>query len=159
MSTDPWGSFLNITLDEQGKSKVEGVEIGIPALSFQIRRRFANAAITFGYLRNLVLASFTTNNATFRGFAAGEVLFTHASGSQATQGDPEITYNFVASPNLTGLTIGGVSGIEKKGHEYLWIWNRPDVDTENLLLVPKVKYVSVAQVYDSSNFSLLGINV
>lgn len=157
MGTDPFGKALNVTIDSEGKTSVEGLEIGLPALSFQIRRRFANADLTFGYLRTLVLASFSTNNATFRGFAAGEVLFTHASGSQSTDGDPEITFNFIGSPNLTGLTIGDIAGISKKGHEYLWVYSAPKPDVSNLLVIPRPKYVSVSQIYESSNFGAFGI--
>jgi hypothetical protein len=158
MGTDPFNKFINVSLEE-GKVVTNGVEIGVPALSFQIRRRFAHATLTFAYLKTLVLASFTWNAATFRGFAAGEVLFTHASGSQGSDGDPEVTLNFVASPNLTGLTVGGISGIDKKGHDYLWTYTEPNFDTTNFLIVPKVKHVSVAQVYKSSDFSILGVAV
>ncbi len=97
------------------------------------------------------------NNAAFKGFAVGEVLFLGASGSQRGADDWEITYRFAASPNVTGLAVGPISGINKKGWEYLWV-RYADAEDQNVLVKqPIAAYVE--QVYELGNFSTLGIGV
>jgi hypothetical protein len=59
------------------------------------------------------------NNSAFKGFAAGECLFLGAAGTKRASGDWEITFRFAASPNVTGLTIGDITGIDKKDSR-LW---------------------------------------
>lgn len=137
--------------------QVEGVDVGIPALKFSVRKRFANADLTTGYVNTLHALTYTTNNATFMGFAAGELLFVGASGQQGTDSDPEVTFNFIASPNVTGLSVGDITSIAKKGHEYLWVFFESIEDATAKATVKRPKSVHVEQVYGSSNFSSLGI--
>ena len=104
------------------------------------------------------------NNATFRGLAAGECLFLGASGTlhgtetdTETTGDWEITYRFAASPNKTGITIGSISGIAKKGWEYLWVRYADVEDMDAMAMVKRPVAAYVEQVYESADFSLLDI--
>jgi hypothetical protein len=104
----------------------------------------------------------TTNSAAFRGFEAGEVLFVGCSGNQEWddqkgRGPWSLSYRFVASKNITGDTIGSITGIAKKGHEYLWVRYEDAVDSSSLIKKPKAVYVN--KVYKESNFSSLGIGV
>ncbi|MCS7168060.1 MAG: hypothetical protein RMI91_12010 [Gemmatales bacterium] len=78
-----------------------------------------------------------------------------ASGSQRGQDDWEITFSFAASPNATGLTVGEITDIEKKGWEYLWV-RYQDIEDENVL-VKQPAAVYVEQVYSHGDFALLGI--
>ena len=106
------------------------------------------------------------NNATFRGLAAGECLFLGASGTlHGTEftdgtsggGDWEITYRFAASPNKTGITIGSISGIAKKGWEYLWVRYADVEDMNAMAMVKRPVAAYVEQVYESADFSSLDI--
>jgi len=102
----------------------------------------------------------TTNISNFRGFSAGEVLFVGCSGAQEWddqkgRGPWSLAFRFVASQNVTNQTIGDISGIDKKGHEYLWVRYEESVDTN--ALIKKPKYVYVNKVYRESDFSALGI--
>jgi hypothetical protein len=88
------------------------------------------------------------------------VLFLGASGSQewdSQKGDGPwtLSFKFVASKNITGQTIGSIEGIEKKGHEYLWVRYESAVSGSDL--VKKPKYVYVNTVYREGDFSGLGI--
>lgn len=139
------------------KDSVEGVEIGVRALKFSIRKRVPRATITFDYVVLLHNMTFTVNNATFLGFAAGELLFTGASGSQATESDPEVTYNFIASPNDILIPIGDIVVISKKGHDYLWVYCEEEEDATANMTVKRPLAAYVEQVYTTSNFSDLGI--
>lgn len=146
-----------IGADDNG---VNGVDIVVPQLQWQESYDVPNAYVTNGYITGVAALTGTVNNAGFRGFAAGEVLFLGCSGSQEWddqkgRGPWSLTFRFVASPNVTDQTIGSVSGIVKNGHEYLWI--RYEVSEQSGSLLRKPKYVYVNKVYKDGNFSLLGI--
>ena len=98
---------------------------------------------------------FSFGSGPVKGFAAGEVLFLGASGSQRGEDDWEITFRFAASPNVTGLTIGDIEGIDKKGWEYLWV-RYADAEDEKVLVKQPIA-VYVERVYDEGNFAGLGI--
>jgi hypothetical protein len=139
---------------------VNGIDIITPQLQWQEQYDVPNAYITAAYVRGLAGLTGTTNNAAFRGFEAGEVLFVGCSGSQEWDNEKgsgpwSLSYRFIASKNVTGQTIGSISGIEKKGHEYLWVRYEDAVSGSSLLKQPKAVYVS--KVYKDADFSQLGI--
>ena len=146
-----------IGVDSNG---VNGVDIVVPQLQWQESYDVPNAYVTATYVRGVAGITGTTNNASFRGFEAGEVLFLGCSGSQEWddqkgKGPWSLSYRFVASKNVTGQTIGSISGVEKKGHEYLWVRYEDAVSGSSLIKQPKAVYVS--KVYKDSDFSLLGL--
>jgi hypothetical protein len=134
---------------------VEGVDITIPVFNFTETHIFLTSFVTQAYKIALFNLTGKVNNAGFRGFAANEVLFLGASGSKRGADDWEITFRFAASPNVVGLTIGDIAGVDKKGWEYLWI-RYADAEDENVLIKrPIAAYVE--KVYDLADFSGLGI--
>ena len=139
---------------------VNGVDVVMPQLQWQETYDVPNAYVTATYARGLARMTGTTNNASFRGFEAGEVLFMGCTGSQEWddqkgKGPWSLSFKFVASPNITNETIGTITGIEKKGHEYLWVRYEDSVSSNELLKRPKAVYVN--RVYKESDFSQLGI--
>jgi hypothetical protein len=155
--------FKAIAVDSNG---VNGVDVVVPQLQWQEQYDVPNAYVTATYVRRLADLTGTTNNASFRGFDAGEVLFMGCSGSQEWddqkgKGPWSLSYRFVASPNagssgsVPAITIGPISGINKKGHEYLWV--RYEEATDSGTLLKKPKHVYVNKVYREGNFSQLGI--
>lgn len=146
-----------IAVDSNG---VNGVDIVVPQLQWQESYDVPNAYVTSAWIRGVAGVTGTTNAATFRGFEAGEVLFVGCSGSQEWddqkgRGPWSLSFRFVASKNVTGQTIGTISGVEKKGHEYLWVRYEDAEDSNTLLKRPKHVYVN--RVYRESDFGLLGI--
>jgi hypothetical protein len=88
------------------------------------------------------------------------VLFMGASGARrGTDPDDryEITYKFAASPNQDGMSVGGISGIQKRGWDYLWVQYGDDVDPTAKVLIKKPIAVYVEQVYPFASFAGLGI--
>src|SRR5262249_36297567 len=134
---------------------VEGTDITIPVYNFKETHYIPVAFITPAYKTILFYLTGKVNVLPFEGFAPGEVLFMGASGSQRGQEDWEITFSFAASPNVTGLSIGSISGINKKGWEYLWVRYQDAEDEDTLVKQPSAAYVE--QVYPYGDFSLLGI--
>jgi hypothetical protein len=93
----------------------------------------------------------------FRGFQPGEVLFLGASGTQRGDGLWEITFKFAASPNRDNIAVGSITGIAKKGWEYLWVQYGDDVDDTVKTRIKKPIAVYVERVYDEGNLASLGI--
>jgi hypothetical protein len=159
--------FPSSAPDQQGAIAVDGngvngVDIVVPQLQWQETYDVPNTYVTSAWIRRVAGVSGTTNAASFRGFDAGEVLFMGCSGSQEWddqkgKGPWSLTFRFVASRNVTGQKIGDVTGVSKKGHEYLWVHYETASDSSSQSLIKKPKYVYVNKVYDSSDFSKLGI--
>lgn len=134
---------------------VEGADIEVPDFSFNETIYAPNSWITDTYLQALRdVAAAPVNNNTFHGYTGGEVLFTGASGSRRGQtGDWEISLHFRVRKNQTSLSIGGITGIDKNGWEYLWVRYKSKVSGNRKTKVPA--QVFVEKVYEESDFSAL----
>ncbi len=149
-----------------GNAEVQGVDVTVPIYNFSETHYLTVEQVTPEYKGTLFQLTGKVNNAAFRGLAAGECLFLGASGTlHGTEftdgtsggGDWEITYRFAASPNKTGITIGSITGIAKKGWEYLWVRYADVEDMNAMAMVKRPVAAYVEQVYESADFSLLDI--
>lgn len=147
---------------------VQGVDIVVPQLTWTETYDVPDLYVTTDYIKSVSSLTGTVNNATFRGFEAGEVLFLGASGSQQWDSDKgdgpwSLSYKFAAAANqgpgktYPAITIGEITDIAKDGHDYLWVRYEDDVSNDTLLKKPKFVYVN--KVYRRANFALLGIEV
>ena len=134
---------------------VEGVDITVPVYNFSETHYFST--ISPSYRSALFFLTGKVNNASFKGMAAGECLFLGASGSQRGSEKWEINFRFAGSPNRTGIQIGAITGIAKKGWEYLWVRYADEADATAHALVKKPVGVYIERVYEEGNFSSLGI--
>lgn len=148
--------------------RVVGVDVVTPALTWTEAYDVPGAYVTPAYIKMLSELTGSVNNATFRTFRAGEVLFVGCSGSQewdSEKGDGpwSLSYKFTASGNCGGgqtypaLTVGDITDVQKDGHDFLWVSYEAAVSSSSLLRVPK--YVYVNKVYRRADFSRLGIGV
>ncbi len=153
-----FGGAIGVTADG-----VEGVDITVPVYQFSETHYFSNVQVTASYKGAIFSCTGKTNAGAFKGFAPGEVLFLGASGSKRGDGsgvgggDWEITFRFAASPNQTGLSVGSITGISKKGWEYLWVRYADAEDTGSGAIIKKPIAAYVERVYDAANFGALGI--
>lgn len=69
----------------------------------------------------------------------------------------EITFRFAALPNKTGLTVGDITGIAKKGWEYLWVLYSEEEDTTSKRLRKVPVEVHIEKVYEDDDFADLQI--
>jgi hypothetical protein len=147
---------------------VNGVDIIIPQLTWTESYDVPNQYVSTNYIKTVSSLTGTVNNAAFRTFAAGEVLFAGASGSQQWDSDKgdgpwNLSYKFIASPNqgsgktLPAITVGAVTNVEKDGHDYLWVRYEDSVANDTLFKQPKFVYVN--KVYRRADFSQLGLGV
>lgn len=139
------------------RNNIEGVDIAVPVYNFGLVNYESNAAVSEAYKQVLYNLTGKVNQASWNGYNAGEVLFLGASGSMRKGGDWEITYRFAASPNKTNLTIGNISGITKKGWEYLWVQYIDEEDASAGSMIKRPHSVHIEQVYEYGNFSQLHV--
>jgi len=149
-------------------NSVNGVDVIAPALNWTESYDVPSNYVSAAYIRRIAGMTGTTNSASFRGFATGEVLFGGAQGShewddQKGYGCWTLNYKFIASQNADGtatgapkLKFGDITDIQKKGHEYIWCRYSSTSGSDNIL-TQKPQYVYVNRVYRSTNFSNLGI--
>jgi hypothetical protein len=135
--------------------EIKGVDIQIPVGKFSIVVYQPVATVTDAYKETLLEMTGSVNNATWRSMDAGTVLFAGVEGSQRGKDDWQLTFHFDYQPNITGHTIGTITGIAKKGHEYLWVLYEDAEDENTLVKTPKAVYVE--QVYQTAAFSSLTI--
>lgn len=156
----------SLNVDKSGKA--QGVDVQIPALRFTISVKLAGAAVDAAYIKLLNSLTATTNDATFYGFAPGEVLFLSSTGTvplTPDEVDVEASFTFAveanadAGPPNNTLAFGDVVGVAKGGHDYLWIQyvDQPDDTATPKRMVTVPRAVHVAQIYAPEDFSKLGI--
>lgn len=142
-----------------GKDTIDGVDVTVPVYHFGETHYLPAELVTPAYKAELFRLTGTVNAFPFRGFDTGEVLFLGASGSKRGQDDWEIAYKFAASPNAFGLSVGSITGINKRGWDYLWVRYADVEDGNAKMLVQRPIAAYVEQVYPYRDFSGLGIGV
>lgn len=154
---------FNSCIDVNDDGEVQGVEIVIPALKLSARKRWLRSNALYkhdtfqAYIRSLASVTGTTNNATWQGYSAGELLFLGATGEFQDGKDNEIEYHFAASANVGAYSIGTIALSGKRGHDYVWVRYEHAIDSSQLVRKPKWAYVE--RVYGESAFStVLGIS-
>jgi hypothetical protein len=138
---------------------VEGCEIVVPKFSWSETWQLPIAEYGWAYSQKLKLITGKVNGWRFRGFPAGQVLFHGGKGSASTK-DPtliEITYTFEQSDDVKAQTIGDITNVAKAGWQYLWVQYQETHDQSAKSFARQPVGVYVEKVYDSANFTLLGI--
>lgn len=149
---------IGVKRSGKGTYTVDGCDITVPQFVFSETHYLAAGLVTWDYAATLCELTGKTNASAWRAFAAGQVLFLGASGRQRGEEDWAVTFKFVAGRNLTDLTIGEITGIQKKAWQYMdIIYQDVDNDTAHAIL-PKAIVVTINDVYHEGNFALLGIS-
>lgn len=145
---------INVTRDG-----IEGTDILMPHLSFSETVVKPVAFVTHTYIRTLKSLVGKYNQASWKGFDAGTVLFVGAAGGRRGQNDYSLTYRFLNADNETGLQVGDITGIDKKAWEYLWVKYREEEQTVggNDFVVEVPEWAYVERVYGPGDFSGIGI--
>jgi hypothetical protein len=139
---------------------IQGTDILIPFMTFQINYTFNNSVITDAYIQTLTTIVGSVNSDVFHNFQAGTLLLTKVSGQQRDDLSWDLSFGFSASANKTGLTVGDITGIAKKGWEYMWVYymDKTDTTSDGVTYVRKIPVsVHIEQVYNTSTYSSLGI--
>lgn len=136
---------------------VEGVDITVPVFQWSETHYLPDSFVTPAYRGTVRALTGRVNSIDWNGYPAGEVLFMGAAGTKRGYGDWEVTFKFAQQPNMTDLVVGPITGIAKKGWEYLWVRyeDTEDVNAKALIKTPVAVYVE--QVYWTGDLNLLGI--
>ena len=152
-----FGGAIGVTHDN-----VEGVDITIPVYQFSETHYLPASVVTPAYRGTLFYLTGKVNSGSFRGLQPGECLFLGASGSRrgtSADDDWEISFRFAGSPNVSGLQVGSIGGINKKGWEYMWVRYQDAEDEDAKVLIKKPIAVYIEKVYEQANLGGLGIGV
>lgn len=151
-----YGGQINVTDDGP-----EGVEILTP--TYEMVCDFVRPAsdIDLFYQTQLFRMTATYNNAAFRGFDAGEVLFLGAELVQRGNrvSDPwDCTYRFRVNPNIVDATIGAglsepITGVDALGHDTVWVKYQREVNETEKTAKTVPTHVFVERVYEPSDFA------
>jgi hypothetical protein len=131
--------------------EVKGVEIVIPAMKINVNYKHPLGVLTLARAKFLNNITGTVNSDSFLTFAPGEVLFLGARGSDGTSAEATVSYSFAMAANATGLTIGSIAGVAKKGHEVAWIRYEDTITVADSKDQPTrvPKFVYVDRVYET----------
>lgn len=141
---------IGVTID----GEVEGCDRMSPHFEWSVTRIFG--FVTLQYFQSLYALVGTTNNAQFYGFPIGTLLFIGASLQARDTQKVTMTYKFAARPNEVNIAIcDNLTVPAKKGWEYLWVSYKNVADANKLFMQPDAAYVE--RIYDSSDFTLIGI--
>ena len=150
--------------DQKGAIGVEGdvvtgTEIVVPAMKINVKYRHPEGELTIAEARRISRHTGKTNTSTFLTYDAGEVLFLGARGSDGETAEAEVTYHFAMAENEDNLTIGDITGIEKKAWDVGWVQWEDKVASANgddhPTRVPKFVYID--RVYNKVDLaSVLG---
>ena len=161
-------------INVNAEGEVEGVDSIVPGLTVSVTQRMEGATLTPGYALEVSNLIGKYNNTEFMGFPAGTMQLTAGDGSLSFEipnpnaelgGDPippqdrELSFEFLYSPNLTGITIGTVTGINKKGHQYMWTLWRDSIDAGKVFRKPRAVYVQDLYGIEPADFSALRLEV
>jgi len=158
------GGLMYGAINVDGDS-VNGVDIVVPSLKMTYRTKLSKGFVSVSWVRKVAAITGTTNAQPFYGFDPGELLFMGISGEESTQSDPQVTFSFQASSNFSEPQIydvvetDGETTVEmtKKGWEYLWFYYETVEDPTTKRTKPKPVDVYINQIYDESDFTVLGI--
>lgn len=134
----------------------EGVDVTVPALKLVHSYKWPANVVTHAYCKALAGLVGTTNLATFDTYAPGELLFLGFSCELIDNRPTDIQYHYAASADVTGITLAGFPGINKPGHDYLWIAYREAEDTGAQRRATQPIGAYLERVYRRVSFSAFG---
>lgn len=143
-----------INVDSEGK--VNGTTIQVPVTRFKYSYRVPGANVTLAYQILIEDLSGAVNDATYKGRAAGSVRFDGARGVVSLDGTWNLDFLFTRRPNITGVTIGGITGVNADGWDHIWPYFIPLRDDDGDI-TPNPAYVFVDRIYPRANLAGLGI--
>ncbi|MDO4629836.1 MAG: hypothetical protein Q4C70_11690, partial [Planctomycetia bacterium] len=144
----------------------QGIDIPVPGCTFSITACYPWEFMTAEWMNILTLYRGCSNAGQFYYWATDEVRFEGASIQMEEEINPKgqrvffwrITFNFKASPTMTGLTNNGTLGpIDKAGFDAYWIYTVATAQPEGQGIVQKPIAHYTVKVAESVDFSALCI--
>ncbi len=140
------------------KDSVEGVDIVVSQFAWTETHYIPDSTMTRAYIMLIAGCTGKTNSTAFKGYQPGEVLFLGATASvRSGNNDWEVTFKFAASFNKTDITVGDITGIDKKGWEYMWVRYESIKDAVAKVLVQRPAAVYIERVYEQDDFNNMNL--
>lgn len=164
--TIPFQNAIGVKKTKHGYD-VAGVDVVVPKLEFTITTSFPPNRVTLEWIKAIAEMTGKTNENEWLTFPEGELLFMGARIKSKYREKTTVVFSFSASENITpadNVTIGGnvpglgqagLGPIEKKGHEYMWVYYVQEDVEQRILLKPW--QVNIERVYESADFTELGL--
>ena len=152
--------------DSQGINDGEGVDIVCPVCTISETHFFSPSVITANWKKSVAKMVGSINGSSFWSYDAGELLFTGCSGTRNGRRSTDkwqVTFRFGVQANQSGIQIGTLGTIDKRGWDLLWVRfkERPITvgsgSNERKIIVNAPIAAYTEKVYPEANFSSLGI--
>lgn len=138
-------------------SQFNGVDVVVANIVESYSLGVAENKFTPDYKRKLAELTGTVNNAVFKGWQQGEVLFLGASASDSSAaGYVDVTFKFAISPGVGSLSFAGFTFPYKDGWEYAWAYYEQKNDSGKPVL-PLAIAAYLCKVYKEEDFGQLGL--
>lgn len=153
-----------IGVNEDGS--IDGCDIQIPIMGFQLNYTKAASFVSDGYIQTLLAIVGAVNIDVFHNFQPGTLLLTKVVGQRRPDASSagyvwDLQYSFGVSENETDLKIGDITGIQKKGWEYLWVYYKTMAQqaggSGTTYTVKRPVNAYVEEVFKKRGYSALGI--
>lgn len=133
----------------------QGVDIYVPTASMTIQKYYRKTYFNSVIRDKILFRRCRVNDATFKGFREGTVLFLGADISEVQENDKyfSITFNFLLQENETNATIGGISNVSKEGHQFYWFHIRKDDKNKRT-----IGGVYVGEFYKKADLTEMGLS-
>lgn len=137
------------------QDRIEGCDIYYPHFEFGINVQVA--PFTLPLMRLIATTCGKTNNAPWRGFATGQVLYLGATGNSNPDLVWTISHKFAVGENLVAVPVSPpqIMVPAKGAWEFLWCVYAPRLNGNVVAQTPVAAFVE--KVYDSADFTLLGL--
>lgn len=147
-----------INVKQTGVTKTpEGVDIDVSTMGFSEKLYLPYASFTPAYLNMLFLARGRVNDATWRIWPKGSVLFSQVTGAPQGRNAVELTFDFLVEPSVTNLTVGDITGIAKEGWQYLWVEYVEIEDGDAKAIASNPLAVHIEKVREYADFTVFGL--
>lgn len=138
------------------KDAVAGCDRFVPHLEMTIERE--RSGLKLGYIRTLKRLVGRVNDATFYGFAKGDVLYLGASARYTQNGRWAFTHRIAINETEEAVPITGDLVLPRvRGWEYVWVSYKTDTNAGSAIQIPASAHVE--QIYRYGDFAEIGIGV
>lgn len=146
-STKDFGGKVGVQAD----GSVAGVDVPTPQNVLSVSNVIPIATLDEAKQYEMEQLVGKTNSAVYRSRAIGTLLCSGVAFQQSDSENMAVSAEFLFERNLTGLAIDGITGIDKKGWEYIWAYTVERKDDGRV--GPAVAQINVEAPFESANFA------
>lgn len=145
----------NRCIGRQRDGTIAGTDIIVPGGKLSVTFTHPSGVMTLAYFKYLQGLAGYVNSGSFLVWSDGEVRFMGARVQDGSQTQSTCVYNFELSANATGLDVGTITGITKKGWHVLHVEYKDDTETVSGSAFPVTKplFAHVERVSPVINFT------